>query len=85
MKEFLSVHFPTAHSLASIARDAVLETREFAAIKISDVRQQVDQLWETAGEMLPRPDAARVVKRVSAAIEAMKNRDQIGFPMVREA
>jgi len=80
MKKFLSTHLPTAHSLAGIAHEMFLETRAAAATKVSDLRSQVDDLWEAAGEMLPGARPAALMRRVELTVRALKERDIIRFP-----
>lgn len=75
MKELLSTHLPTVHSLAGIARDLLAETRAAATTKASDLRSQVDELWEAAGDMT-RP----AVRHVGRTIDALRDRDLIVFP-----
>jgi anti-sigma factor RsiW len=84
MKKFISTHLPTAQSLAGIAHEILLETRAAAATRVSDLRSQVDDLWQAAEDMLPhaRPAAImnRVEKTVEKTISALQKRDAIGFP-----
>lgn len=85
MKEFISSHLPTATTLAGIAREILVDTRNAAATKVSDLRSQVDDLWQTADEMLPRKQASELMLRVERAVESMRNRHQIGFPKAQKA
>ncbi len=80
MKDFISTHLPAAHSLAGIAREILLETHSAATHKVSNLRSQVEDLWEAAGEMLPREKTADVVRHVKRTYAALKNRDLIRFP-----
>ena len=58
----------------------LLETREAAATKVSDLRSQVDDLWQAAGEMLPKAKPAALMRRVEFTVRALKERDIIRFP-----
>ncbi|MFZ4681001.1 MAG: hypothetical protein ACOYMS_00740 [Terrimicrobiaceae bacterium] len=80
MKNFLSTHLPTATSLAGIARDMLAETHNAASTKVSDLRSQVEDLWQLAGEALPRKKTADMVRHVKRTYEALRNRDLISFP-----
>jgi anti-sigma factor RsiW len=80
MKKFLSTHLSTAHSLAGIAHEMLLETRDAAATKVSDLRSQVDELWQAAGDMLPSAKPAALMRRVELTVQALKERDIIRFP-----
>ncbi len=80
MKKFISTHLPTAVSLADIAHEILVETRNAAVTKASDLRAQVEELWESAGEMLPRAKSRDLMRKVESAIETLRNRDTIGFP-----
>lgn len=80
MKEFLSSHLPAARSLAGIAHELLLETRQAATARVSDLRGQVEELWHLAGDMVPRPDPAALMRHVESTIEGLKKRDLIGFP-----
>jgi len=82
MKKFLSTHLPTARSLAGIAHEILLETREAAATKVSDLRSQVNDLWEAAGEEV-RTRPARLKRQVKTVVEALRHRDMIAFPVLR--
>ena len=83
MENFLSTHLPTAGSLAGIARDMLAETHSAATTKVSDLRSQVEDLWQAAGEMLPRDKTASVVRHVKRTYDALRNRDIIRFPRLK--
>lgn len=80
MKKFISTHLPTAHSLAGIAHEILLETRDRAVTKVSDLRAQVDDLWQVAEDMLPHAKPAALMNRVEKTISELQERDLIGFP-----
>lgn len=84
MKKFISTHLPTAHTLAGIAHEILLETRAVAVTKVSDLRSQVDDLWQAAEDMLPHAKPAAIISRVEKTMErtisALQKRDAIGFP-----
>ncbi len=80
MKKFIATHLPTAQSLAGIAREILIETRDAAATKVSDLRSQVDDLWQAAEDMLPHAKPAAIFHRVEKTITALQKRDAIGFP-----
>ena len=85
MKKFLSTHLPTAHSLAGIAHGMLIETRDAAATKVSNLRSQVDDLWQAAGDMLPNAKPAAFMRRVERTVRALKRRDIIQFPNSQRA
>ncbi len=85
MKKFISTQLQTAHSLAGIAHDILLETRNAARTKVSDLRSQVDDLWQAAEEMLPHAKPAAILNRVEKAVSALQKRDSIGFPKTQRA
>lgn len=80
MKDFLSSRLPAARSLAGIAHELLLETRQAATARVSDLRAQVEELWQSAGDMVPRPDPAALLRHVETTLEVLKKRDLIGFP-----
>jgi len=80
MKNFFSTHLPAAGSLAGIAREMLAETHNAATTKVSDLRSQVEDLWQAAGELLPRDKTASLVRHVKRTYEALRNRDIIRFP-----
>ena len=75
MKRFLS-----PHSLAGIARELLIETRQAATTKVHDLREQVEDLWAAAGEKLPRAKATQFMRHLESAVQALRSRDTIGFP-----
>ena len=85
MKQFISTQLKTAQSLAGIAHEILLETRDAAKGKVSDLRSQVDDLWQTAEEMLPHARPAALLDRVEKAVSALQKRDAIGFPKPQRA
>ncbi len=85
MKEFITSQLTTATTLAGIAREILIDTRNAATSKVSDLRAQVDELWQNADELLPRKQASELMRRVERAVESMRQRDQIGFPKEQKA
>ena len=85
MKKFITTQLQTAHSLAGIAHDILLETRDAAKTRVSDLRSQVDDLWQAAEDMLPHAKPAALLDRVEKAVAALQKRDSIGFPKVQRA
>lgn len=80
MKKFISTHLPTAHSLAGIAHEILVETRNAAVTKVSDLRSQVDDLWQAAEEMIPSARPAALIGHVERTLKVLQKRDVIGFP-----
>ncbi len=80
MKKLLATHLPTAYSLAGIAHDVLIETRNSATHKVSDLRKQVDELWQAADDMLPHKKTTEVVRHFEKVLIALKNRGRIEFP-----
>ena len=80
MKKFLTAPLASTLSIAATARGMISETREVAAGSIKDLRVQVEDLWAAAGELAPHAHPQRLIGRVEAAWEALRNRDVIDFP-----
>ncbi len=80
MKKLITTHLPTACSLAGIAHEMLIETRNSATHKVSDLRKQLDELWQLADDMLPRQKTTDVVHRVEKVLVALKDRGRIEFP-----
>ncbi len=80
MKKLFSTHLPTVHSLAGIAHEMLLDTRDSASHKVSNLRKQVDELWRIADDLLPREKTTEVVRHVEKVVTALKNRGNIEFP-----
>jgi hypothetical protein len=80
MKKLFSTHLPTACSLAGIAHEMLIDTRDSATHKVSNLRKQVDELWRTADDLLPREKTAEVVQHVEKVLSLMKSRGRIEFP-----
>jgi len=80
MKKFVATHLPAAHTLAGIAHELLLETRQAATTKVSDLRSQVEDLWQAAGDMIPRARPAELIRHVETTLDALQKRDLIGFP-----
>jgi len=80
MKALIYSHLPVARSLAKIASDLLVETRQAAVTRVSDLRSQVDDLWQAAGELLPQAKPAVLARHVERTLETLRNRDMIQFP-----
>lgn len=81
MKKFLYSNFPAARSLAGIAHEILVETRNAANTKACVLRSQVEELWQAAGEMLPLVNSVQLIRNVEKTLKVLKNRDTISFPM----
>lgn len=77
MKKFVATHLPTAHTLAGIAHELLLETRQAATTRVSDLRSQVEELWLAAGDMAKPTE---LMRHVETTLEVLQKRDLIGFP-----
>ena len=80
MKNFLHRNYTAAYSLAGIAHEILIETRNAANTKACCLRSQVEELWQAAGEMLPHVIPAQIIRHAEKTLQLLKNRDTISFP-----
>lgn len=83
MKKLLSAQLVAARSLATVAHEMLLETRQAATSRVSDLRAQVEDLWNLAGDVLPHAKPAAIIRRVEDSLESLRQRDTIVFPTTR--
>lgn len=60
------------HSLAGTARAIIRSTRTVAEVHITDLKEQLDDLWQAAEDLIPRTTPADLIGHVEKTLKDLR-------------
>jgi hypothetical protein len=67
------------HSLAGTARALLTSTRTVAEVHMTGLKEQLEDLWAAAEELLPRTAPADLISHVEKTLEELRSWNVIGL------